>query len=286
MTSAPSAVPALAPIAIVAGSGALPRMLAEACQRQRRPYQVVIFEGVQLDWVEDHPVIAAVFEKPGRLFASLRQTGCRQVAFAGAIKRPRISPMRFDLKALRLAPMLFKALNSGDDAALRIISEIFENEGITVIAAHDILGDLLAPEGVPTAAQPSDADRADAVRGVEIVQALGRIDVGQGAVVAQGICLAVEAIQGTDVMLDFVARTGADYRPDPNGTRGVLVKLPKPGQDWRTDLPAIGPETVRKAHQAGLAGIVVQAGGVLILGLDETVRTADDLGLFLWCRTT
>ena len=284
MGSSPQTALTLPPLAIVAGAGVLPRMLAEACARQNRPYQVVVFEGVQLDWVEDHPVIAAVFEKPGRLFASLRQTGCRQVAFAGAITRPRISPMRFDLKALRLAPLLFKALKSGDDTALRIVVEIFEAEGLTVVAAHDILGDLLAPEGVPTTAQPSDADKADATRAAEIVAALGLVDVGQGAVVAQGICLAAESIQGTDAMLDFVARTAETFRPDPTGARGVLVKLPKPGQDWRTDLPAIGPTTIRKAHEAGLAGIVVQAGGVLILGLEDTVATANELGLFLWCR--
>ncbi|MSU89924.1 DUF1009 domain-containing protein [Rhodobacteraceae bacterium 2CG4] len=271
-------------LAIVAGTGELPRMLAEECRRRKRPYLVVIFEGIRLSWAEEHPVVPAVFEKPGKLFAALRRAGCTQVTFAGGVRRPRLSPMRFDLKAIRLAPLLFRAMRSGDDTALRIVSEIFEAEGLSIVGAHRLLSHLIARPGVLTRTQPSDADRQDAARAAAIVQALGQVDVGQGAVVAQGICLATESIQGTDAMLDFVARTGAPFRPDPEGANGVLLKAPKPGQDWRTDLPAIGPQTVAAAHAAGLAGVVVQAGGVLILGEAETIARADQLGLFLWAR--
>ena len=271
-------------LAIVAGQGALPRLLAEECSRTGRRYFVVVFEGTHLDWLDGHPVIPAVFGKPGRLFASLRQNGCREVTFAGGMKRPNIRPMRFDLKAIRLAPMLFKALRSGDDTALRIVHEIFEGEGLRIVGAHSLLSSLLAPEGVLTEAKPTEADRADAARAAAIVQALGAVDVGQGTVVAQGICLGVESIQGTDAMLGFVADTAAGFRPDPEGGRGVLLKGPKPGQDWRSDLPAIGPDTVIQAHKAGLSGIVVQAGGVLILGLEDTVARANALDLFIWGR--
>jgi DUF1009 family protein len=128
------------------------------------------------------------------------------------------------------------------------------------------------------------ADRDDAARAAAIVAALGAADAGQGAVVAQGLCLGLETIQGTDAMLDFVARTGAGFRHDPAGARGVLLKAPKPGQDWRIDLPAVGPDTMRAAAAAGLAGVVVQAGGVLLLGRDETVAAADAAGIFLWGR--
>lgn len=271
-------------LAIVAGSGALPRMLAEECQRRKRPYQVVVYEGIHLDWSENHPVIPAIFEKPGKLFSALRRAGCTQVTFAGGMRRPKVSPMRFDLKAIRLAPTLFRALRSGDDAALRIVTEIFEDEGLTIVGAHKLLSHLIARAGVRTVAQPSEADKQDAARAAVIVEALGQVDVGQGAVVAQGICLATESIQGTDAMLDFVTMTGGPFRPDPDGAKGVLLKAPKPGQDWRTDLPAIGPQTIEKAHEAGLAGVVVQAGGVLILGEAETIARADQLGLFLWAR--
>lgn len=271
-------------LAIVAGRGALPRMIAEDCARRGRRYRVVRFPGVTLDWAEGHPILPALFEKPGRLFSDLRAAGCGSVTFAGGMARPELKPLRFDLTMLRLAPRLLSGLRGGDDRLLRLLAEIFEEQGLTLVPAQAILTGLLAAPGVPSRARPSEADRADAARAAEIVAALGAVDVGQGAVVAQGVCLGLESIQGTDAMLAFVALDGARFRPDREGARGVLYKAPKPGQDWRMDLPAIGPDTIRAAAAAGLAGVVVEAGGVLILGHDETVAAADAAGLFLWAR--
>ena len=133
--------------------------------------------------------------------------------------------------------------------------------------------------GEPTAADIADADRA-----AKIVEGLGALDLGQGAVVAQGLCLAVAALPGTDAMLAFAALHDPALRPNPKGARGVLYKAPKPGQDRRIDLPAIGPETVAGAARAGLAGIAWEAGGVLLLDRDATVAAAAAAGLFLWSR--
>ena len=126
--------------------------------------------------------------------------------------------------------------------------------------------------------RPGRGDRRDIERASAIARALGQADVGQGVVVAGGICLGLETIQGTDAMLDFVARTEAGLRRKA----GVLFKAPKPGQDWRTDLPVIGPETLLAAHRAGLNGIAVEAGGVMILQIETVRAEADRLGLFVW----
>lgn len=269
-------------LAIVAGNGVLPRLIAEDCARRDAPYRVIQFEGISLDWVKNHPVIPAVFEKPGRLFSDLRKAMCDRITFAGGVRRPRISPLRFDLTGIKLAPKLFSALKSGDDASLRILSDIFEAQNLHVVGPHELLTNLLAPSGILTKAKPSEDDRADVMRAEEIVRGLGTVDVGQGAIVAQGICLGLESIQGTDAMLEFVAQTGAKFRPDDEGARGVLFKAPKPGQDWRTDLPAIGPTTLTRASEAGLAGVAMRTGSVLVLGLEETIIRANELGLFLW----
>jgi UDP-2,3-diacylglucosamine hydrolase len=271
-------------LAIIAGRGDLPRLLAEHCARLGRPYRVVRLEGVELPWLGTHPAIPAAFEKPGRLFAALREAGCREVTFAGGIRRPGLNPLRFDLKMLKIAPRLLAGMRDGDDRTLRLVAEIFEQEGLHLVAAHEILSDLLVPAGVLTSAAPGAADREDAARAAGIVAAMGAADIGQAVVVAQGLCLGVETIQGTDALLDFVARTGAAYRPDPDGTRGILYKAPKPGQDWRIDLPAVGPATVDGARAAGLAGLVLPAGGVLMLGRDATIDAADAAGLFIWGR--
>ncbi|WP_424932137.1 LpxI family protein [Amaricoccus macauensis] len=274
-----------AALAIVAGRGSLPRLLVEECLRRGRTYWIVRLPGVSLDWAEGHPSIPAEFEKPGRLFKALRSAGVGDVTFAGGIRRPELNPLRFDFKMLALAPKVLAGLRAGDDRTLRVVAEIFEAEGLRLVGAHELLTDLLAPEAVLTRVKPGAGDREDADRARAIVDALGRADVGQTAVVAQGLCLGIESIQGTDAMLGFVAKTARDLRPDPSGARGVMHKAPKPGQDWRIDLPAIGPDTARAAVEAGLAGIVVQAGGVLLLDRAEIVKICDAEGLFLWGRS-
>ncbi len=269
-------------LAIVAGRGELPRLLAADCVRKGRPYRVVVFEGVTLDWLAGHPVLHAAYEKPGRLFAELRAAGIGAVTFAGGIVRPHLRLLRFDWTMLRLAPRLLAGIRTGDDSTLRLVARIFEAEGFAVQAPQAILPELPATPGVHSRAVPADADVRDAARAAAIVAALGVADVGQAAVVAGGICLGLESIQGTDALLDFVARTAAPVRP--KGAKGVLFKGPKPGQDRRLDLPAIGPGTLAKAAAAGLAGVVVEAGGVMILDFAATVAAADAAGLFLWAR--
>ena len=269
------------PLAIVAGEGDLPRLLAEHCASTGREYIIILFAGFLPAWVENRPIFKANFEKPSRMFKMLEEGGFRHVTFAGAMQRPQLKWTKFDLKFLSFAPKLIPAMKSGDDVTLRAITAIFEAEGIQVIGVHDVLEKLLVPSGIQTVTKMTKVDWGDVQRGMDIAQALGRMDVGQGVVMADGICLGVESIQGTDAMLSFVGQTGDRFRLHPKGAKGVLCKVPKPGQDWRVDLPSIGAATMISAANAGLAGVAVQAGGVLVLGLEETVAKADELGLFL-----
>ena len=269
------------PLAIVAGEGDLPRLLAEHCASTGREYIIILFAGFLPAWVENRPIFKANFEKPSRMFKMLEAGGFCHVTFAGAMQRPQLKWTKFDLKFLRFAPKLIPAMKSGDDVTLRAITVIFEAEGIQVIGVHDVLKKLLAPSGIQTVTKMTKVDCGDVQRGIDIALALGRMDVGQGVVMANGICLGVESIQGTDAMLSFVCQTGERFRLHPEGAKGVLCKVPKPGQDWRVDLPSIGAATMVSAANAGLAGVAVQAGGVLVLGLEETIAKADELGLFL-----
>ncbi len=268
-------------LGIIAGSGVLPKLLAENCKAQGCKYIVVRFQGMELEWSAGHPVLEATFEKPGKLFKQLRKAGVQTITMGGGMVRPRLNPLRLDATGLRLAPVIMKAMKAGDGSTLGIVAALFEAESFRVIGVHEALPSLLAKQGIPTKRQPSEEDRQDAARADVIIQALGAVDVGQGAVVAQGICLGLESIQGTDAMLRFVAQNAVRL-PDKNGSKGVLVKQPKPGQDMRLDMPAIGPDTFSAACKAGLSGVVVRAGTTLVLGQDETVARADELGLFLW----
>jgi len=271
-------------LAIISGTGALPRLLAEHCRAINTPYQVVVFVGTDLPWTLEHPVITVQFEKMGAVFAVLKAASCDAVVFAGAMQRPHLDPALFDTDGLTLAGILQSNGASGDDATLRAIAAFFENAGFQVQGAQDIRSDIVPTSGVLTKRSPDAPDERDVSRAATIVGMLGRADVGQGAVVAQGICLGLESIQGTDKMLEFVAQTRAGFTPNPNGGQGVLFKAPKSGQDLRFDLPAIGPNTIEQAAQAGLSGIAVPHGGVMILDQGETIARADQLGLFLWVK--
>ncbi|GAB4386968.1 MAG: UDP-2,3-diacylglucosamine diphosphatase LpxI [Albidovulum sp.] len=224
-------------------------------------------------------------ERLAVLLDTLAARGVGRVVLAGAIRRPPLDPEAFDPRTATLVPRLAAAMSQGDDAALREVIAILEDWGFRVVGAEEVVPGLVPGPGILTGT-PSAADRADAARAAAIVAALGPLDIGQGAVVAQGLCLALEALPGTDAMLQFVAERAAGLRPDPAGARGVLYKAPKPGQDRRVDLPTLGPETVRAAARAGLAGIAWEAGGVLLLDRAAMVAAAEAAGLFLWARET
>jgi len=202
-----------------------------------------------------------------------------EVCFAGGVQRPSVDPSAIDGATFPLVERIGAAIRAGDDAALRTILGIFEEAGFVIRAAHDLVPSLLPPPGVLTLARPDAAAGADAGRAASIVASLGAVDVGQACVVARGQALALEALPGTDAMLGTLVPRSARLPPG-----GLLYKAPKPTQDRRVDLPTIGSDTVRRAAEAGLQGIVIAAGGVMVLDLPATVTAADRAGLYLWVR--
>ncbi|GLQ34226.1 hypothetical protein GCM10007939_05090 [Amylibacter marinus] len=266
------------PIAVVAGAGDLPRQLAEWARDQGRAYVVVQFQGIELSWAGDHPVINAQFERPNALFKALRAHEIPNVVFAGGMRRPKLNPLKFDRVFLKIATTLLPALKSGDANTLSMIAKIFEDNGFSIVGAHDLMQGLVSGAGVLTARHPDETELADIARGFDILRAMSMADVGQSTVVAGGICLGVESIQGSDALLKFVAQTGQGFKID---AAGVYVKGPKQGQDHRMDLPAIGISTLSAVQAAGLGGIALSAGGVMIIDQAECIALADQLGLFI-----
>ncbi len=256
-------------LCLIAGAGRLPRLLAAAYPEAR----VLGLDGSGAGETFR-------LERLGSVLRALQAEGVRRVCLAGAIRRPEIDPGAIDAATRPLVPRIAAALAAGDDAGLRAVIGLFEEAGLAVVGAADLLPDLLAGPGVLGRVAPGDGAEADAARATAVLAALAPVDVGQGCVVAGGQVLAVEALPGTDWMLEVVAELRCAGPPVPAG--GLLMKRPKPGQDRRADLPAIGPETVARAARAGLAGLAVEAGGVLVLDRAETVAAADAAGLFLW----
>ncbi len=262
-------------LGILAGKGELPARLIAACRAAGRPVFVLAFEGQT-----DPSLVEGVAHgwcrlgAAGTAFKLLRENGVQDLVMAGRMTRPSLAELRPDLRATRFfAKVGVKAL--GDDGLLSSVVREIEAEGFKVVGPDEVLGDLIAPPGLYTKHAPDDQARADIERGVRVARELGRIDVGQAVVVQQGLVLGVEAIEGTDALL---ARCAALRREGPGG---VLVKVCKPGQERRVDLPTIGVSTVSAAAEAGLRGIAVEAGRSLVLDLAGVTKAADAAGLFI-----
>lgn len=270
-------------LAIIAGRGDLPRKIAERRQQAGLPCLLVVFPDCWEDWMQAFPHQHHKFEKIGALFRTLRLEGATHVVFAGAMNRPRLQLWKLDLKAVTIAAKALALLRKGDDEMLRGFARIIEGEGLIMVGPSELLGeDMMVRKGALGGTKPSDQDMADAAHAARIVETLGPLDVGQGAIVASGVCLAVEAIEGTDLMLARLADLPAERRASAPPPSGVLFKGPKPGQDQRMDLPTIGPDTVRGAAAAGLNGIVVAAGETLLMEEAATRQAADQAGIFVF----
>lgn len=268
-------MPPKSKLGIIAGKGDLPDLILDAVRAEGRPVFVLALEGqTSEDLVRNVEHAWIPLGAIGRGLDTLAGAGVRDVVFAGGVRRPSLLKLGLDGRAARVMAKLGKAA-LGDDKLLSVLIAEIESEGFNVVGADDILHDLLVAEGVLGRHRPDDIAQSDIARAVEVARALGAVDVGQAVVVQQGIVLGVEAIEGTDAL---IARAATVRREGPGG---VLVKIKKPGQERRADLPTIGRSTVDAAAGAGLRGIAVEAGATLVIGRETLVAAADAAGIFV-----
>ncbi len=268
-------------VGVIAGGGALPVRLAEACRLTGRPYFIARIAGMAERALQEHPGAEFGLGEMGARFKALKAAGVEAVALVGMVKRPDFATLKLDARAALMLPRVLAAAKKGDDAILRVIVEECEREGFAVIGADAIAGDLLAPRGVLAGAAPDANVEADIAKGMDVAAELGRFDIAQGCVVCDGFVLALEAAEGTDAMLRRVAELPEAGRGTTAARRGVLVKRAKPIQDRRVDMPVIGVETIAGAARAGLAGVAVEAGASLILDRPAVIAAAQAQGLFV-----
>jgi len=269
----PSHTPTLG---IIAGNGRLPAQLVESCEATGRKFFVLAFEDyADMEAIRHVPHAAVRLGAVGEALEHLRKAGVEEVVMAGSVKRPSFFSLRPDAAGAKLLARMGTAFFSGDDALLGAIVSFLEEEGFKVIGSDEIMGGLVAPSGILGKIKPDTCAKADIAHGMRVAKALGELDVGQAVIVEHGYVLGVEAAEGTDALIE---RCGALKR---EARGGVLVKVRKPGQDARVDLPAIGPQTVEKVHAAGLGGIAIEADGGLILDKEKTIATGDTLGVFV-----
>lgn len=269
-------------LAIIAGGGMLPRYVADAARaRGENPYILALSNESAETWSDfDHEFIS--IGNYAGIGAAFRRQGIKRAVLSGWVRRrPEWRDIHAPLKALFILPSVVRTLlKGGDDAVLKMVIRLIEAEGVRIVGAHDIVPDLLGGEGPLGSVSPDRAADADIAAAAAAALALGRLDVGQGAVAVGGRVVALEGAEGTDGMLERVAALRASGRISQR-RKGVLVKLCKPGQDMRADLPSIGVETLRRAKAAGLAGIAVEAGRSLVLEREALVAEANAHGLFV-----
>lgn len=269
-------------IAIVSGTGSLPRLLSEELLIKKLDHVVVHFSNLAPVWVSSKVnVISGKIEQIGSIFEKLKLNNCRQIVFAGASERPKLDLKIADNIFLELVPDIQKAMKAGDDTILRLLVQIFENEGFKVIGSQEILPSLLPPLGVLTENHPSAQDNIDIVRARDIVIKLGDVDVGQASVVSNGLCFGVETIQGTEKMLEFVGNNSDLNVWSSVSKSGVFVKNIKRKQSRLIDFPVIGPDTIKQVSDSKLNGIAIFYNNVFILDINRTIALANKKGIFI-----
>lgn len=267
-------------IGLIAGGGELPKHVVQAAWQDGHEISVIALEGFAeaSDFTDTKILGIAEF---GKMIKVLNKAKVTHICFAGLVKRPDFKKLKPDLKAMFHIAGAIKAAKKGDDALMRYLLDLFEKEGFEIIAPQDVCKSLLLPEGLLGRITLTKEHKEDARIACEIASKIGALDIGQGAVVCQGVVLAVEAQEGTDAMLKRVADLPAEIRGSFTDRKGVLAKMVKPTQETRVDLPTIGPATIENAAAAGLAGIVAEGGRAFIIDRDEVITLADAAGIFI-----
>ncbi|KIN65191.1 DUF1009 domain containing protein [Sulfitobacter noctilucicola] len=260
-------------LALITGRGNLPVQVANA---QETPPLICAYEGVPPEHLETD--LTFRLETLGTLLVALGEKGVTHVCFCGAIDRPKLDPAKLDAETMPLVPLFQKALAAGDNGALQVLKEIFEQTGFEVVGADTLLPDLVAEQGVLSAAWPDAQMRRDAARGEAVLAGMAPLDIGQACVIGAEQVLGVESFGGTDHLLRTLPAKAGEMR-------AILCKGPKIGQIREIDMPTIGPATIEAAHAAGLAGVIVDAGDVIVLDPERCAKLADDFGLVLWARS-
>jgi UDP-2,3-diacylglucosamine hydrolase len=270
------------PIAILAGSGRFPELLADTLRKAGRGCRVLASRGFADSTLRQRADAAVDLLDIRRVLACLGEWRPSAVTLAGGIQRPKPSAVLNAFSILRNRRELAELMGRGDDQLLRGVVDLLEEQGHRVVGVRDLAPELLARPGAQGLHQPSDDDLRAIRLGMRLLTDISAYDIGQGVVVADERIVALEGPEGTDRMLARVRGLRRSWSLVRRPRAGVLVKMPKRGQDLRVDLPAIGPRTFAHAASAGLRGVAVASGVTLVLDREETVSAANRLGLFLF----
>lgn len=262
-------------IGLIAGSGMMPVEIIKYCdQKDIEVFVIGLVPFALEETFKDLPHVMAKIGEAGRIIKFLKENNVVNVVLAGGIKRPSFKELIPDWEGAKIAAKLAMT-KMGDDSMFRAVINEFEGRGFHIAGIEEVVPEMLFSAGIYGKVKPSAADMDDINRGIVVATALGKVDVGQAVVVQEGMVLAVEAIEGTDKMLERAASVKKE------GKAPIMVKILKPGQDTRVDLPAIGKLTIEQFKKYGIKGIAVQSGGILLIEREAVIQMADEAGIFI-----
>jgi UDP-2,3-diacylglucosamine hydrolase len=258
--------------ALIAGNGRFPFLVLEAARASGRPMMVAAIRE------EADPALERLADgfhwigigELSKLIDLLKKNGVTQAVMAGQVKHTQIfSAIRPDW---RLVKLLASLPRRNTDSLIGAVARVLADEGIELVDSTAFLKPLLAPAGPLTRRPPNAGEQGNIEYGLRVARELARLDIGQSVVIAERACVAVEAMEGTDAIIQRAATLS-------NGRPLTVVKVAKPNQDMRFDVPVIGPSTVRIMQQANATAISIEAGKTLLLDRDDLLRLADEAGI-------
>jgi DUF1009 family protein len=214
----------------------------------------------------------------GRAVSILKKNNCKNIIFIGKVKRPEISLLKFDRKALYYFPRLFSAFKKGDGNIIKEIIKIFKENKINVVNSMKFTPELLFKDRSINSIKIKNSDKSSIVKGVSIIKSLSRFDIGQSVIINNGYVLAIEGPEGTDETIKRSLTLSIKYKLKD---KSILVKFPKVNQDLRVDLPTIGMDTVKNCIKANIKGIVVKRSQNIILDKDKIINLTKKNNFFI-----
>lgn len=264
-------------IGLLAGGGDLPKEIIDACNTDKQKVYVLAFEGEADKFAISHaPHEWVGIGQVGKWIKILKKKGIKDIVLAGKVKRPSIADLKLDFSGARLLSRILSNKYQGDNALFMTIIHFLEQSGFNILGIDKAFKSLLTPYGLLTENKPDQSAIDDIFTGVKAAKLLGQADIGQAVVTQRGVILGVEAVEGTDALIQ---RTNS--LRDKSTKAPILIKMTKPKQDTRIDLPTIGITTVENAHKNGIRGLALESKGTLIVNKNAVITRANQLGIFI-----
>ena len=267
-------------IGIICGSGSYPKLVAAVCMEKNLDFcMLFVNDNCNRSDFADYrnaPSLSVDIGKIGTALDFLHKHDVNKIVFAGGVKRPNFKQLALDAKGASWLLKLGKSVLLGDDALLSALAKLLQQEGFEVIAGTDLIGGAFVQAGVLSSKQPAENDFSDIKIGVEAARNIGLLDIGQSVIVHDGLVLGVECVEGTDQLIERCAL----LRKSETG--GVLVKMSKPQQDNRLDLPTVGPNTIDLLHAHKFSGVAVESGKCIVIDRRSVLQKANDFSIFMY----